>query len=187
MKKYSTSLRGLILIEPRRYYDQRGQFGVLWHGEEHGFLGIPNDFVQDNVSHSRQGVLRGLHFQNPFPQGKLLSVLIGSVFDVAVDLRRDSPTFGKWESFELSGENGLQLYVPPGFAHGFLVTGSEALVLYKCTRNYSPGSEHTLLWNDPSLAIPWPVEEPLISEKDLRGIALKDFSPDALFTMEGGS
>jgi dTDP-4-dehydrorhamnose 3,5-epimerase len=139
------------------------------------------DFVQDNLSLSRRGILRGLHFQKPGTQGKLVWVIEGEVFDVAVDLRRSSPTFGKWHGLSLSGENKRQFYVPPGFAHGFAVTSETALFAYKCTDFYTPQHEVTLAWNDPEVGVRWPVEEPLLSEKDKRGLRLRDLPPELLF------
>lgn len=167
-------LSGLKVIQPPRFRDARGYFFELFHEARFAALGLSEALVQDNVSFSRRGVLRGLHFQSPGWQGKLIGVLQGEVFDVAVDLRRDSPTFGKWAGTVLSEENGRLLWVPRGFAHGFCVTGDSALVLYKCSAFYEPGQEHTLLWNDPHLGIDWPVKDPLLSEKDARGQRLRD-------------
>ncbi len=138
--------------------------------------GIQETFVQDNLSFSRKGILRGLHYQKPMAQGKLVQVLQGAVYDVAVDIRRGSPTFGRWEAAELSAENKRQFYVPPGFAHGFLVLSDTALFSYKCTDFYNPQGEQTIAWNDPSLAISWPMEDPQLSEKDQQGIALQDMA-----------
>ena len=167
-------LRGLKLIRPAVFEDARGYFLELHHERRFAELGIEEALVQDNLSHSRRGVLRGLHFQTPGWQGKLVSVVRGEVFDVAVDLRRDSPSFGQWHGLTLSEQNHRQLWVPRGFAHGFCVTSDEALVLYKCSSFYEPAQEHTLLWNDPELGISWPVERPLVSEKDARGRRLRE-------------
>jgi len=153
----------------------------MWNRAKYRDAGLNVDFVQDNLSFSRRGVVRGLHFQNPNPQGKLVQVLAGEVYDVAVDLRRSSPTFGQWHAVVLSSDNKLQLYLPPGFAHGFAVLSESALFHYKCSSAYSPADERTLLWNDPDLAIPWPIAEPVVSDKDARGVRLKDLPADALF------
>src|SRR5262249_52504104 len=143
--------------------------------------GLKFDFVQDNISVSRRGALRGLHCQNPTPQGKLVSVLEGAVFDVAVDLRRSSSTFGKWHGLELSSENKRQFFLPPGFAHGFLVLSEHAMFHYKCTDFYSPKDELTIRWDDPEIAIEWPIREPTLSEKDAKGSFLKEVPKERLF------
>jgi dTDP-4-dehydrorhamnose 3,5-epimerase len=174
-------LEGVLLIEPRVYGDARGYFLETWHERRYREAGIPGPFVQDNLSFSRRGAVRGLHFQNPSAQAKLVYVLEGEVFDVAVDLRRRSPTFGRWFGIRLSAENKRQLYIPVGFAHGFAVLSETALFAYKCTEFYAPEHEVTLLWNDPDLAIPWPVEQPVLSEKDQRGRRLRDLPPEKLF------
>ena len=135
--------------------------------ERYQEAGITGSFVQDNISVSRKGTLRGLHFQNPNGQGKLVQVLRGKVFDVAVDIRVGSETFGKWESIELSAENHKQMYIPPGFAHGFCVLSETAMFSYKCTDYYTPSAEGGILWNDPDIGIQWPVDNPVLSEKDL--------------------
>ncbi len=169
-----TKLPGVLLIKPKVFGDARGYFQETFQDRRYAALGIAGPFVQDNVSLSQQGVLRGIHFQNPNPQGKLVYVLQGEVFDVAVDLRRDSPTFGQWYGEYLSADNHLQLWVPPGFGHGFCVTSESALFAYKCTDYYDPASEHCLLWNDPDVAIDWPLTEPLVSAKDAQGCRLRD-------------
>lgn len=174
-------LPGLLIIEPRVFGDPRGYFLETWNTARYREHGLDVEFVQDNLSFSRRGILRGLHFQSPNPQGKLVQVLQGEVYDVAVDLRRSSPTFGQWDALVLSAENKRQFYVPPGFAHGFAVTSETALFHYKCTRYYSPKDELTLLWNDPDLAIPWPLSEPLLSDKDRRGLRLRELPVDRLF------
>ncbi len=174
-------LEGVLLIEPRVYGDARGYFLETWHERRYREAGIPGPFVQDNLSFSRRGAIRGLHFQNPSAQAKLVYVLEGEVFDVAVDLRRRSPTFGRWFGIRLSAENKRQLYIPVGFAHGFAVLSETALFAYKCTDFYAPEHEVTLLWNDPDLAITWPVEQPVLSEKDQRGKRLRDLPPEKLF------
>jgi dTDP-4-dehydrorhamnose 3,5-epimerase len=174
-------LEGLLIIEPKVFGDARGFFMETWNETRYREAGIHHPFVQDNLSLSRRGILRGLHFQNPRPQGKLVSVIQGEVFDVAVDLRRASATFGKWQATRLSAENKRQFYVPPGFAHGFLVLSEAALFHYKCTDFYLPQHEMTLRWNDPALAIQWPLQEPLLSERDGKGLLLKDLPADRLF------
>ena len=166
MKCNTTSLAGVYLLEPRVFVDARGRFLESWHERRYRELGIAGPFVQDNASVSSRGVLRGLHYQWPHPQGKLVSVLEGEIFDVAVDLRAGSETFGKWSGHTLSSANGHQLYVPEGFAHGFLVLSEQAVVSYKCTDYYDPTSEAALLWNDPAIGIEWPIEDPILSEKD---------------------
>lgn len=174
-------LEGLLIVEPKVFGDSRGFFMESWNQRRYAEAGLPDTFVQDNFSFSRRGALRGLHFQNPLPQGKLVSVLEGEVFDVAVDLRRNSPTFARAETVRLSGESKRQFYVPPGFAHGFLVLSETALFHYKCTAFYSPQNEMTLLWNDPQLAIDWPLQNPTLSEKDAKGLRLRDLPADRLF------
>lgn len=175
-----TKIPGLIIIEPKVFGDNRGFFLETWNKERYRTAGIPEDFVQDNVSLSRRGVLRGLHFQNPHRQGKLVYVLQGDVFDVAVDIRLGSPTFGQWVGIALSAENKLQLYIPRGFAHGFCVTSETALFVYKCTDFYNQGAEGCILWNDPALGIDWPVLAPELSAKDREGIPLADFPRERL-------
>jgi dTDP-4-dehydrorhamnose 3,5-epimerase len=172
---------GLIILEPKVFGDARGFFIETWQRRRYREAGIELDFVQDNVSFSRRGTLRGLHFQNPNPQGKLLQVLQGEVFDVAVDVRRDSPTFGKWHGLMLTSENKRQFYVPPGFAHGFVVVSETALFHYKCTELYSPQDEAAILWNDPDIGIDWPVKEPLLSPKDAKALRLREMPPERLF------
>jgi dTDP-4-dehydrorhamnose 3,5-epimerase len=167
-----TDLPGVLIIEPKVFGDDRGFFMETWNKERYAEAGIPTEFVQDNLSFSSRGVLRGLHFQDPNPQGKLVSVLQGEVYDVAVDIRRCSPTFGKWTGVRLSSENKRQLYVPEGFAHGFCVTSKTALFSYKCTDFYDPQAEKVLIWNDPGVGIEWPEIEPLISDKDSGGFWL---------------
>lgn len=185
MQIIPSRLAGALIIEPRVFGDARGFFMETWNAERYAEAGITVGFVQDNLSFSRRGVLRGLHFQKPNPQGKLVYVLAGEVFDVAVDIRVGSPTFGQWESVVLSSENRRQFYVPPGFAHGFCVTSETALFAYKCTDLYNPAAEGSVLWNDPDLAIPWPVSDPELSAKDKVGVRLKDFPRDRLPLFEG--
>ncbi len=165
MKVEETPLPGVKLIHPAAFADERGFFMETWHRERYRQAGFP-DFVQDNLSFSRKGVLRGLHFQHPHPQGKLVQALAGEIFDVAVDIRQGSPTFGRWVGYRLSGENRLQLYIPEGFAHGFCVLSETALVAYKCSDLYHPEADQGLRWNDPHLAIEWPIRNPILSPKD---------------------
>jgi dTDP-4-dehydrorhamnose 3,5-epimerase len=179
MKVSDTSLPGVVLLETRIFHDQRGHFRETWNQHRYVEAGLATEFVQDNVSYSRFGVLRGLHYQEPNAQGKLVSVLKGEIWDVAVDVRPDSEHFGRWVGVTLSAENGSQLYIPEGFAHGFVVTSSDALVMYKCTRLYDPASEQTLLWDDPDLSIDWIVPDPILSQKDLRGRSLRELRSEA--------
>ncbi|WP_309888747.1 dTDP-4-dehydrorhamnose 3,5-epimerase [Archangium sp.] len=174
MKISETELPGVLLLEPKRFGDDRGFFVELFHAKRYTEAGIPGPFVQDNFSRSAKGILRGLHFQQPHAQGKLVQVFAGAVYDVAVDIRRGSPTFGKWVGVELSADNRRQLWVPAGFAHGFCVLSESADFHYKCTELYSPASEHGIAWNDPDLGIPWPVKSPLLSPKDSAAPRLKD-------------
>jgi dTDP-4-dehydrorhamnose 3,5-epimerase len=175
-----TELPGVILVEPRVFTDDRGWFFETWNGPRYQALGIPGEMRQDNVSFSTRGVVRGLHYQHPHAQGKLVSVLEGEIFDVAVDIRIGSPTFGHWHGVTLSAENHRQLYIPTGFAHGFCVTSAAALVLYKCTEVYRPECEASLLWNDAKLAIDWPVTEPRLSPKDRAAPCLSEVPVDRL-------
>jgi len=181
MKVTETELQGVLLIEPRSFEDDRGYFMETWNEARYGKEKVSPRFVQDNVSFSKKGVLRGLHFQNPKPQGKLVSVLQGKVFDVVVDLRTGSPTFKKWWGTNLSSDNKKQLFIPSGFAHGFLVLSESALFFYKCTDVYSPASELTILWNDPEIGIKWPLKSPVVSEKDRKGLRLGEIERGRLF------
>lgn len=176
MKIIETAIPGPLIIEPRVFGDARGFFMETWNDAVFREAGLDLAFVQDNHSRSQKGVLRGLHFQNPGPQGKLVRVTNGAVFDVAVDLRKDSLHFGKWIGVELTAENKRMFWVPEGFAHGFLTLEDDTDFLYKCTAPYAPHSEHTLAWDDPSVGIEWPVANlaPIISEKDAKGLALAD-------------
>ncbi len=162
MNLIETRLPGVIVIEPTVFGDDRGFFCETWNQARYAAAGVPEVFVQDNLSFSRRGVLRGLHFQHPHAQGKLVYVLMGEVFDVAVDIRIGSPTFGQWAGVVLSGENKRQIYIPPGFAHGFCVTSESALFAYKCTDVYVPQAEGCVLWNDPALGIEWPIAQPAL-------------------------
>ena len=164
-----TGIPGLLIIDVKKFGDHRGYFKETYRESDFRDRGIDAAFVQDNESYSRKNTLRGLHFQKEYPQGTLVRVILGEVFDVAVDIRQDSPTYGKWHGVRLSGENGRMFYVPPGFAHGFLVLSEEAVFTYKCTEYYHPEDEGGFLWNDPELDIRWPAapgEELLISPKD---------------------
>lgn len=181
MKVTKTELPGVIFIEPQIFGDSRGWFYELWNKKRYISVGITEEFVQDNTSFSSYGVLRGLHYQKPYTQGKLVTVQQGKVWDVVVDLRRSSPTFGKWRGFTLTGEKKEQLYVPRGFAHGFCVLSETALFQYKCTDEYSPKSEHGIMWNDETLAITWPVKNPKISEKDKKHPTFKELTDELLF------
>lgn len=177
----STELAGVVVVEPRAFHDERGYFMETFNAARYADIGVGAPFVQDNISYSAPGVLRGLHFQFPYGQGKLVSVLDGEVFDVAVDIRVGSPTFGRWHGEHLSSVNRRQLYIPPGFAHGFVVTGGAALVAYKCTETYHPQSERTVLWNDPGIGVAWPVAQPTLSEKDRQqGSLLSDIPAASL-------
>ncbi|WP_251951582.1 dTDP-4-dehydrorhamnose 3,5-epimerase [Salinibacter ruber] len=175
-----TSLPGVRLIEPDVYTDDRGSFAELWNVRDYGHHGLEAAFVQDNLSRSREGVLRGLHFQNPRPQGKLISVLEGAVYDVVVDVRAEADTFGAWEGRVLSAESGRQLYVPEGYAHGFVATSGEALFHYKCTDFYHPEADRGIRWDDPALAIDWPTEDPILSAKDAGAPVLEEMPREAL-------
>ena len=171
MKLIPTGIADLFIVEPKVFGDDRGFFLESWNRRSFAELGLDLDFVQDNHSRSAKGVLRGLHFQNPNPQGKLVRVVAGRVWDVAVDLRRSSPTFGQWFGLELSARNRLMFWVPPGFAHGFVSLEDDTDFLYKCVGAYDPANEHSLMWNDPAIGITWPLEgiEPQLSAKDQTG------------------
>jgi dTDP-4-dehydrorhamnose 3,5-epimerase len=173
--KIPTSLNGVFVLEPRVFQDERGFFLESYNQQSMTDLGITEAFVQDNHSCSSRNVLRGLHYQVKRPQGKLIRAVVGEILDVVVDMRRSSPTFGRWEAVRLSGENKRMLWMPVGFAHGFRVVSEQAHVLYKTSDFYSPEHERTLAWNDPQLKIDWELDsEPIVSAKDLRGIPLVD-------------
>jgi dTDP-4-dehydrorhamnose 3,5-epimerase len=181
VKATVTELPGVIIIEPRVFRDARGFFWETFHGEKYARLGINKTFVQDNHSHSAKGILRGLHYQLKHPQGKLIYVVRGEIFDVAVDIRRGSPTFGRWTGEIISSENKRQIYVPEGFAHGFYVLSKEADVIYKCTDLYASGDEYGILWSDPAININWPIAgDPLLSEKDSQYPLLNDLPEEHL-------
>jgi dTDP-4-dehydrorhamnose 3,5-epimerase len=186
MKVTELSLPGVLLVETRLFADDRGHFLEIHQKARYAAQGMAPEFVQDNLSFSRQGVVRGLHYQLKRPQGKLVMAVHGEVYDVVLDIRRGSPTFGSWVSTVLTGESGRQLYVPPGFAHGFCVVSDTATFLYKVTDYYAPGDEYGIRWDDPALGIPWPAAAPILSAKDrsypgLREVArelLPEFHPD---------
>jgi dTDP-4-dehydrorhamnose 3,5-epimerase len=170
-----TSLKDVFILEPKVFGDERGFFLEAYNESTFQSLGLPTRFMQDNHSGSRKGVLRGLHYQLKQPQGKLVRALRGEVYDVAVDLRRDSAQFGRWFGVELSAENKRMLWIPPGFAHGFLVMSEFAEVSYKATQLYAPQFERTVLWNDPAIGIRWPLDgDPILSDKDRAGLLLAD-------------
>ena len=180
MNVIETKLPGVLILEPDVFGDERGFFLETWNAKRYSDAGIPGPFVQDNASFSRKGTLRGLHFQYPQSQGKLVQILSGEVVDVAVDIRVGSPTFGQWVGEVLSETNHRQLYIPAGFAHGYCVTSETALFSYKCTDFYNPAAEGCVNWNDPDLAIDWPVAEPILSLKDADCPRLKDIPEDRL-------
>ena len=175
----SVTLPEVRLFEQRVFRDARGTFAELWREPEAETSGLPR-FVQDNVARSRRGVIRGLHFQNPRAQGKLVTVPLGEVFDVAVDVRAGSPTFGCWMAYTLSESNGRQLYIPPGFAHGYQTVSDVSVVVYKCSDIYSPDHEQSLRWNDDVLGIEWPIREPIVSPRDASAPLLRDLLPEQL-------
>lgn len=168
------SIPGLLLVEPKVFRDPRGWFLEMYKRSEFAKAGIDAAFVQDNYARSvGKGTLRGLHYQlEPAAQGKLIRVVVGEIFDVVVDIRKGSPTFGKWESVVLSEENKRMLWVPPGFAHGYCATSEVSEIVYKVTHEYSPAHERAILWNDPAIAIPWPTDKPVLSEKDQKAVRL---------------
>ncbi len=174
MNVIKTDIEDVLIIEPKIFGDDRGFFLESFNKERYkNFANIDNEFVQDNHSRSTYGVLRGLHFQHKKAQGKLIRVVSGEVYDVVVDIRRASKTYGKWVGVCLSGKNKRQLWVPPGFAHGFLTLSEQADFEYKCTEYYDPADEYTLSWNDPTVSIDWPIKNPILSEKDKGGLGLE--------------
>jgi dTDP-4-dehydrorhamnose 3,5-epimerase len=180
MKVFRSSIPEIIVVQPDVFTDDRGHLLETYHGRRYASVGIDTDFVQDNLSFSQYGVLRGLHFQHPNDQAKLIQVLAGEIFDVAVDVRLGSPTFGQWVAVTLSATNQTQLFIPEGFAHGFCVISSEALVSYKCSHFYSPDTARGICWHDPALGIPWPVRQPRLSAGDAQSPLLSDISRDCL-------
>lgn len=180
MKINTTPIDGLLVLEPEVFRDERGFFLETFHEQKYESFGIEGKFVQDNLSFSSKGILRGLHFQYRHPQAKLVQVLSGEVFDVAVDIRRGSPTFGKWFGILLCQDNLYQMFIPEGFAHGYCVVSETALFAYKCTDFYSPSYEGGLLWSDPDIGIEWPVSDPVLSQKDSNLPRLSELSKDYL-------
>ena len=180
MEKVPTALPGVVELRPKIFRDPRGFFLETYHREKFAELGITADFVQDNHSRSSRGTLRGLHYQLPHAQGKLCRVIEGEVLDVAVDIRLGSPTFGKWTSVVLSAEHSNMIYVPAGFAHGFLTLSESAQFLYKCSDVYAPKDEHGIAWNDPDINIAWGIDKPLVSEKDARYTKLSEMPREFL-------
>jgi len=180
LKLIKLHIPGLLIIEPDIFKDQRGFFMETWNAKRYAEAGLDVNFVQDNLSYSSYGVLRGLHYQQPNAQGKLAYVLHGRVYDVAVDIRTGSPTFGQWYGVELTAENKVQFYIPEGFAHGYCVLSETALFAYKCTDFYSPATEGGIAWNDPYLNIDWPVKYPVLSNKDANYPLLKDLEHSKL-------
>lgn len=180
MKVTISKLQGAMVFEPKVFGDDRGFFMETWNYNRYKEAGLDVKFVQSNLSKSSKGVLRGLHFQEPNPQGKLVQILTGEVFDVAVDIRKGSPTFGQWHAEILTGDNHKQFYIPEGFAHGFCVLSEMAIFSYMCTNFYDATTENSLLWNDPQIAIDWPIDNPLLSDKDKDGLELKAFNPNNL-------
>lgn len=180
MKVTAGKIPGLLIVDPVVHGDARGFFLETYSRDRYAEAGVSGDFVQDNLSSSRRGILRGLHFQHPRGQGKLCWVIEGEVFDVAVDVRVGSPTFGRWDGVTLSSENKRQLYIPPGFAHGFCVVSERALFSYKCTDFYSAENELGVAWDDEDIGIEWPIDAPLLSDKDRANPRLRDVSSDRL-------
>jgi len=180
VRTIETGIPGLLVVEPKVHGDTRGFFMETWHASRYRDAGLPDRFVQSNLSRSGPGVIRGLHFQFPEPQGKLVYVLEGRVFDVAVDIRTDSPTFRQWAGVELSAENHRQMYVPEGFAHGFCVLGDGALLAYLCTAEYRAEYDAAIAWDDPDLGIRWPLADARLSRKDASAPRLAEIPGDAL-------
>jgi dTDP-4-dehydrorhamnose 3,5-epimerase len=180
MRTIKTGIPGLVIVEVEVHGDERGYFKELWRASRHAELQLPGCFVQSNISRSGAGVVRGLHYQYPQPQGKLVTVLDGSIFDVAVDLRIDSPTFRQWAGVELSASNHRQLYVPEGFAHGFCVLGDGAMMSYLCTAEYAAEFDATVAWDDPDIGVEWPLQPSSMSAKDRSAPRLRDIAPENL-------
>jgi dTDP-4-dehydrorhamnose 3,5-epimerase len=180
MNIIKTKLPGVLILEPKVFHDDRGYFLETWNSKRYEQTGIPGPFVQDNISFSKKGILRGLHFQYPQSQGKLIQVLSGEVLDVVVDICVGSPTYGQWVGELLSDSNHRQIYVPAGFAHGYCATSEAAIFSYKCTDFYNPATEHGIIWNDPDIGIEWPITQPVLSPKDESYHRLKDLPPEYL-------
>lgn len=185
MQVTPTDLPGVLHLQPVVYGDARGFFLETWSAPRYAAAGLPERFAQDNLSSSQRGVLRGLHLQHPMDQGKLVHVVLGEVFDVAADVRLGSPTFGRWTGAVLTAERHNQLWIPPGFAHGFVVLSEQAVFGYKCTEVYAPAHELSVRWDDPDLGIAWPVAAPSLSAKDAAAPLLRDVPPDRLPRYEG--
>lgn len=185
MRVLDTELEGVIIIEPDAFSDKRGFFMETYHERIYMNAGIESKFVQDNLSYSLKGTLRGLHYQFPHSQAKLVQVIEGEVFDVSVDIRRGSPTLGQWTGARLSHENKRQMYIPQGFAHGFCVLSESALFFYKCSDFYAPDEDRGILWSDPQIGIEWPVSNPSLSPKDSRQPCLKDIPESQLPAFRG--
>ena len=184
MKIVKTSLSGLLIVEPKVFADGRGYFLETFQHLRYRESGMPAEFVQDNLAFSYKGVLRGLHFQIQYPQAKLIQAVAGEIFDVAVDVRPGSATFGRWFAVRLSAQNRRQLFVPEGFAHGYCVTSETATVIYKCSDYYHPEDEGGVLWSDPQVGIEWPISHPVVSDKDSQLPALAALGPDQLPQVE---
>lgn len=180
MKVIETRLPGLLVVEPRVFADARGSFHECFHAEKYAKAGIRASFVQSNVSHSSKGVLRGLHYQHPVFQAKLVTVLAGEAFDVAVDIRRGSPTFGQWFGLMLTAQNNRQLWIPEGFAHGFCALSDQVTFTYQCTALYDAAGDTCIRWDDPDIAIDWPISAPLLSTKDSGAQRLREIAEDRL-------
>ena len=180
MNIITTSIEGVLIIEPRVFKDNRGFFMETYNQDKYQKSGINRHFVQDNLSYSGCGTLRGLHFQSRHPQAKLVQVITGEIFDVAVDIRKDSPTFGKWTGVVLSDQNKRQMFIPEGFAHGFCVISETAHFSYKCSDFYAPDDDGGIIWSDPEIGIEWPVKNPVISEKDKHHPRLCELLPEQL-------
>jgi dTDP-4-dehydrorhamnose 3,5-epimerase len=180
MKILRTALEGVLVVEPKVFVDDRGFFLETYHKLKYRELGIPVEFVQDNLSFSREGTLRGMHYQHPHGQAKLVQVLVGHVFDVIVDVRKGSKNFGKWFGIHLSEENKRQVYIPEGFAHGFCALSLTALFSYKCSELYAPECERGVIWSDPDVDIDWPIKKPILSAKDAQYPRLTDIPVERL-------
>jgi dTDP-4-dehydrorhamnose 3,5-epimerase len=185
MRAIDTPLQGIILIEPDVHEDHRGYFLELYHMDRYAQAGLPSRFVQDNFARSVRGALRGLHYQRRRPQGKLVMAVEGTIFDVAVDIRRGSASFGRWYGVELSAENKRQVYISPGFAHGYCVLSETASIMYKCTDFYIPDDERGIIWNDPEVNVSWPISAPLLSAKDQLYGTLAQSGPQLSESPEG--
>lgn len=186
MNCIETGISGLLIIEPEVYGDERGFFMETWHSGRYADAGLPEHFVQSNVSRSTAGVVRGLHYQYPNPQGKLIQVLEGKIFDVAVDIRSDSPTFREWVGVELSDRSHRQLYVPEGFAHGFCVLGQAATISYLCTRVFSAEADAAIAWDDPDIGVEWPIQPASLSARDSSAPRLAEIPIDCLPRIKSG-